>query len=240
MLYIVYTILSINGKKTIDFFSDYIDKNGLHLWGQVFIIWGKKRRFIMKRLSILGFIAGLFCFGAASAADIAMYYSPSCPHCHHAREFFVNKMVYEYPNLRVVQINVMDKTNLPKFREVLEKCNYKSGGVPVIVVGDKCFQGYADFMQQELRDAVEVDLSEEDKKIAADNKKAFEANPDEFRKQHSDRQKAVSEYSESSSEEIVNEKKNEKIDQNSSIYFYILLVALIVILGVVLVRKEKK
>ena len=83
-------------------------------------------------------------------------------------------------------------------------------------------------------------MSEENKKIDADNKKAFEANPDEFRKQHADRQKAVSEYSEASSEEIVNEKKNEKIDQNSSIYFYILLVALIVILGVVLVRKEKK
>ena len=68
---------------------------------------------IMKKLSILSALAGLLFCGAASAADITLYYSPYCPHCHHARDFFVNKMIYEYPNLRVVQINVMEEPNLP-------------------------------------------------------------------------------------------------------------------------------
>ena len=189
----------------------------------------------MKKLSALSAFLGIIFCGVASAANVDLYYSPSCPHCHHARDFFVNKMIYEYPNLRVVQINVMNKDNLPKFREVLKKCNYKSGGVPVIVVGDKCFQGYADFMQQELRDAVEVDLSDADKKVAADNKKALDKNPEDFKKKHADRQKAISEYS-TTAEETVTEKKN---DQNSSVYFYILLAVLVIALGAVLVKKNK-
>ncbi len=189
----------------------------------------------MKKLSVLSAFLGIIFCGVASAANVDLYYSPSCPHCHHARDFFVNKMIYEYPNLRVVQINVMNEDNLPKFREVLKKCNYKSGGVPVIVVGDKCFQGYADFMQQELRDAVEVDLSDADKKVAADNKKALDKNPEDFKKKHADRQKAISEYS-TTAEEAVTEKKN---DQNSSVYFYILLAVLVIALGAVLVKKNK-
>lgn len=191
----------------------------------------------MKKLSILSALTGLVFCGAASAADITMYYSPTCPHCHHAREFFVNKIVYEYPDVRVVQVNVMDQTNLPMFQKVLEKCNYDSGGVPVIVVGDKCFQGYAEFMDQELRDAVEVDMSDGDKKQAAENKKALEADPDGYRAKHSDRQQAISEYNAAAAAAAETEKKN---NNGSSIYFYALLIVLVAALGFVLIRKDKK
>ncbi len=194
----------------------------------------------MKKLSILSVFMGLLFCGAASAADVTLYYSPYCPHCHHARDFFVNKMIYEYPNLRVVQINVMEEPNLPVFQEALRKCEYDSGGVPVIVVGDKCFQGYADFMDKELREAVEVDLSDADKKTAAENKKALEANPEEFRSKHANRQKAITEYNaaaEAAAEKIAAEKKS---NESSSIYFYVLLIVLVAALGFVLVRKEKK
>lgn len=191
----------------------------------------------MKKLSILSALTGLVFCGAASAADITMYYSPTCPHCHHAREFFVNKIVYEYPDVRVVQVNVMDQTNLPMFQKVLEKCNYDSGGVPVIVVGDKCFQGYAEFMDQELRDAVEMDMSDSDKKQAAENKKALEADPDGYRAKHSDRQQAISEYNAAAAAAAETEKKN---NNGSSIYFYALLIVLVAALGFVLIRKDKK
>ena len=164
----------------------------------------------MKKLSVLSALFGFLFLGTASAADITMYYSPTCPHCHHARVFFVNNMVYEYPKLRIVQINVMDQSNLPAFQEALKKCEYDNGGVPVIVVGDKCFQGYADFMQQDLRDAVEIDLSDADKKTAAENKKALEANPEDFRAKHAERQKAITEYNaaaEAAAKKIAAEKK---------------------------------
>lgn len=187
----------------------------------------------MKNLS--AFILGLFFCGGAVAADITMYYSPYCPHCHHAREFFSNDLVYEYPKLKVVQVNVIEEDNLPKFEEALKKCEYKTGGVPVIVVGDKCFQGYADFMQKDIRTAVEADLSDEDKKIAQSNKEALKKNPDEFRKQNSVRQTALTEYQ---VEKKVETQKKNKIDPNY--YFYGILVVLIIALGIVLLRKDNK
>lgn len=191
----------------------------------------------MKKLSFLFALVGLVFTGAASAADITLYYSPYCPHCHHARDFFVNRIVYEYPDVRVVQVNVMDQKNLPQFQDVLKKCKYDSGGVPVIVVGDKCFQGYADFMQQELRDAVEVDMDAAAKDKAAENKKAMDTDPENFKSKHPDRQNAITEYN--PDEHVAeNEKKNDRT--HSTIYFYALLVVLVVALGIVLVRKDKK
>ena len=190
----------------------------------------------MKKLSFLFALVGLVFTGAASAADITLYYSPYCPHCHHARDFFVNRIVYEYPDVRVVQVNVMDQKNLPQFQDVLKKCKYDNGGVPVIVVGDKCFQGYADFMQQELRDAIEVDLSDADKKQAAENKKALDENPDDFKRKHADRQGAITEYN-AAQENADAEKKS---DAASPVYFYVLLIVLVAALAFVLVRKDKK
>lgn len=191
----------------------------------------------MKKLSFLFALVGLVFTGAASAADITLYYSPYCPHCHHARDFFVNRIVYEYPDVRVVQVNVMDQKNLPQFQDVLKKCKYDSGGVPVIVVGDKCFQGYADFMQQELRDAVEVDMDAAAKDKAAENKKAMDTDPENFKSKHPDRQNAITEYN--PDEQVAeNEKKNDRT--HSTIYFYALLAVLVVALGIVLVRKDKK
>lgn len=191
----------------------------------------------MKKLSFLFALVGLVFTGVASAADITLYYSPYCPHCHHARDFFVNRIVYEYPDVRVVQVNVMDQKNLPQFQDVLKKCKYDSGGVPVIVVGDKCFQGYADFMQQELRDAVEVDMDAAAKDKAAENKKAMDTDPENFKSKHPDRQNAITEYN--PDEQVAeNEKKND--GTHSTIYFYALLVVLVAALGIVLVRKDKK
>ena len=191
----------------------------------------------MKKLSFLFALVGLVFTGAASAADITLYYSPYCPHCHHARDFFVNRIVYEYPDVRVVQVNVMDQKNLPQFQDVLKKCKYDSGGVPVIVVGDKCFQGYADFMQQELRDAVEVDMDAAAKDKAAENKKAMDTDPENFKSKHPDRQNAITEYN---PDEQVAENEKKKDRTHSTIYFYALLVVLVVALGIVLVRKDKK
>ena len=181
----------------------------------------------MKKLSILSALFGFMAFGAANAADITLYYSPTCPHCHHAREFFVNKMVYEYPKLRIVQINVMDQGNLPAFQEALQKCEYDNGGVPVIVVGDKCFQGYADFMQQELRDAVEADLSDADKRDAAESRKEFEADEEAFRAKHADRQNAITEYNAAAAAAAEKMAAEKKSNSASSVWFYALLIVLV-------------
>ena len=168
----------------------------------------------MKKLSFLSAIMGLTFAGVASAADITIYYSPSCPHCHHAREFISNTLVYEYPELKVTAVNVMDQANLPAFQDALKKCEFDNGGVPVMVIGDKCDQGYADFMQDTMREYIEVDLSDEQKAVAAENKAAMAADAEKFKSEHADRANAVVEYTatvaEPAAEPVTEpEKKNE-------------------------------
>ena len=195
----------------------------------------------MKKLSFLSAVLGLTFVGAASAADITIYYSPSCPHCHHARDFISNTLVYEYPELKVTAVNVMDQANLPMFQEALKKCEFESGGVPVMVIGDKCEQGYADFMQDTLRGYVAADLTDEQKAVAAENKAAMESDAEKFKSEHSDRANAVVEYNAAAAQVAEVEdtvKKNE--NGGSTVCFWGLLIVLVAGLGYVLVRKDNK
>lgn len=195
----------------------------------------------MKKLSALFAICGLAFAGAASAADITVYYSPTCPHCHHARDFIAQNIAYEYPMITVTEVNVMDQANLPKFQETLKKCEYESGGVPVLTIGDKCFQGYADFMQAELREAIEVGLSDADKAAAAENKKAMEADAEKFKTENADKKAVTTEYVATTENTVAeNTTVQKKNPGSSSIWFWGLLIVLVAGLGLVLVRKDKK
>lgn len=192
----------------------------------------------MKNLSLLSALLGIGFIGAASAADVTVYYSPSCPHCHHARDFVSNTLVYEYPELKVTMVNVMDAANRPMFEEALKKCEFESGGVPVLVIGDKCEQGYADFMQDTLRGHVEADLSDKQKAVAAENKKAMAQDAEKFKSEHADRANAITEHvAAAATEEAQDQKKN---SEPSTIWFWALLIALVAGLGFVLVRSDKK
>ena len=145
----------------------------------------------MKTLKIASIIFGCVAMANANAADIKIFHSPSCPHCRHAREFIENTLIYEYGDLKVTEINVMSADNRQEFVDALYKCGYKSGGVPVLVVGEKCFQGYADSMQDTLRAAVEADLTDEQKQSAADNKAKMAENKDAFVSAHADRKDTI-------------------------------------------------
>ena len=196
----------------------------------------------MKKLSFLSAIMGLTFAGVGSAADITIYYSPSCPHCHHAREFISNTLIYEYPELKVTAVNVMDQANLPAFQDALKKCEFDNGGVPVMVIGDKCEQGYADFMQDTMREYIEVDLSDEQKAVAAENKAAMTADAEKFKSEHADRTNAVVEYAATVAEptaEPVAEPEKKK-EGGSTVRFWGLLIVLVATLGYVLVRKDNK
>lgn len=146
---------------------------------------------------VFALIGGAF-IGGANAADITIFYSPTCPHCHHARDFISSTLIYEYDNLKVSEVNVMNVDNRQAFVDALFKCEYQSGGVPVMVIGDmnskdgfKCFQGYADSIQGDLRAAIEVDLTDEQKSAAAANKSAMESDKDAFVNAHADRKSAI-------------------------------------------------
>ncbi len=193
----------------------------------------------MKKLSLLSAILGLSFVGVASAADITIYHSPSCPHCHHAREFISSTLIYEYPDLKVTEVNVTLPENQQVFQDTLTKCEFQSGGVPVLVIGDKCEQGYADFMQDTLRQYVEADMTDEQKAVAAENKAALAADAEKFKSEHADRVNAISEYGAAVAEPAAESvKKNE--EGGSTIWFWGLLIVLVAGLGYVLVRKDNK
>ncbi len=208
---------------------------------------------------IFGAIAGAMFVGNALAADITIYHMPTCPHCHHAREFVSQNLIYEYPELKVTTIDVTQDANRQEFMDTLKKCKYESGGVPVIVIGEKCFQGFADSMADDVRAAVEADMDDAAKKVAADNKKAMESDADAFRKAHSDRASAVTEREIKTEENTEEPKVEEKAEEqpetaneeknaentpakksNDSWVFYLILIALVAGLGFVLTRKGKK
>jgi len=144
---------------------------------------------------ILFALIGCACISNVNAADITIYYSPTCPHCHHARDFINSSLIYEYDNLKVTQVNIMEMDNRQAFLDALFKCGYQNGGVPVLVIGEKCFQGYGDSMQNDLRAAVEVGLTDAQKSAAAANKEAMAKDKDAFVSAHADRKNAVVEYS---------------------------------------------
>ena len=186
----------------------------------------------MNYKSIASAFAGVLFMGAASAADITIYYSPTCPHCHHAREFISETLVYEYPSLKVTQVNVMDEANLDAFRAALAKCEYESGGVPVMVIGEKCFQGYADFMQQDVRAAIEADMSDSDKQVAAENKAELEKDATVFKAANAERANAIAEYDATAAAADA--------PGGSSWLFWVVLAALVLGLGAIVVKKSSR
>lgn len=188
----------------------------------------------MKKISVLAAAFGFAAFGAASAADITVYYSPSCPHCHHARDFIGETLIYEYPQIRVTEINVMEDENLSAFQDVVAKCEYTSGGVPVMVIGEKCFQGYADYMQDDIRAAVEADMTDADKQVAAENKAKLEQDPEGFKAANADRANAVVDMGDKSADATDNH------GGKSAILFGGLAVVLIAALGFVLVKRKRQ
>jgi len=195
----------------------------------------------MKKLSIFGALAGAVFIGNSMAADITIYYSPTCPHCHHALEFISNNLVYEYENLNVTKVNVTDAANRDEFMAALKKCEYESGGVPVLVIGEKCFQGYGDSMQGDVRAAIEVDLDEATKTAAAANKAEMDKNADEFRNNHTERTSAIVEREVTAQEST--QKKTEKIagkKSDGNWILYVILALLVVGLGFVVTRKSNK
>lgn len=138
------------------------------------------------------FFVFLGLFSAANAADITIYYSPTCPHCHHARDFIKNELIYEYDSLKVTEVNATVEEARQDFIDALQKCNYTNGGVPVLVIGEKCFQGYGDGLQGDIRAAIEIDLSDAQKKAASDNREELKKNRDAFISSHESRKNAIS------------------------------------------------
>lgn len=187
----------------------------------------------MKKLYAMAVVLSAFVMGTASAENIKVYYSPSCPHCHHALGFMSNELVYEYQKIDITAVNVMESENRPEFAAVLKKCKYEVGGVPVIVVGEKCFQGYGPKTADEIRDALSSNMSDSEKSKAAANRKALEQNPEKFKSDNKNRSDIIKGYQDPNAQK--------KTDENGgSFLIYGLVAAIIIGVGIIIIKKRKK
>jgi len=187
----------------------------------------------LSGLAALGFV------GMASAADMTIYYSPTCPHCHHAKDYTNNNFIYEYPTISVTMVDVTVPENRAVFIDVLKTCNFSSGGVPVIKIGEKCFQGFAEPMADELRAAIEVDMGPDAKKSAADVKKAIAENGDKYRDEHPTPVAAVSEFTAPATDETA-EKKTNASDNKLASWTLGILALIVLIFSVGMARRNSK
>lgn len=180
----------------------------------------------MKTRILFG-LFGLLFIGAATAADMTVYYSPTCPHCHHMRDYASNNFIYEYPSMKITMVDVTVPENRSLFIDVIKTCEYESGGVPVIKIGDKCFQGFAESMADDMRAAIESDMDAAAKQSAADVKRAISENGDTYRQEHPTPVATISEYTAQHDETA--EKKTTASDNKWA--SWVLIVLALVVLG---------
>ncbi len=177
---------------------------------------------------ILSVLFGLFVVcGAGRAADITIYYSPTCPHCHHMRDYASNNFIYEYPTINITMVDVTVPENRGLFFDVIKSCDFSSGGVPVIKIGDKCFQGFAESMVDDMRTAIEVDMDDAAKKSAAAVKKSIAENGDEYRDAHPTPVATITEYSAPATDE--NPEKKTAASDNKWASWGLIILALAVL-----------
>lgn len=187
----------------------------------------------MKKIIAATLMTGAM-FTASAYADVEMtiYYSNTCPHCHHARDFTRNTLIYEYPTLAVKQVNVGEEANRAAFQKVVRDCKYKTGGIPIITIGDKCFQGYGtdETTGNEFRETINANLTDAERETAAANRAAMAANPEQFRADNASRLDSLREQIGTP------QKKND----GTPVIFWVILGVLVAGLGFVLLRKGKK
>ena len=88
-------------------------------------------------------------------------------------------------------------------------------------------------MQDDLRGAVEADMSDKEKQAAAENKAEMAKDAEGFKAANAERVNAIAEYDAAAAQ-------SKNSDGNSTIWFWALLIALVAGLGFVLVKKGKR
>ncbi len=193
----------------------------------------------MKK-AILSVFAAFGFIGLANAADITIYYSPTCPHCHHARDYTQNNFIYEYPTINVTMVDVTVPEHRAMFIDVLKQCDFASGGVPVIKIGEKCFQGFAENMADDLRSAIEVDLNDAAKKSAANVKSAIAADGEKYRNDNPTPVATITEYTADTTATDAEKKTNASDNKLASWLLAILALAVLVFSVSMANKKSKK
>ena len=92
-------------------------------------------------------LVGLFVFGAFAQGndtrkEVVIFYSPYCPHCHHALEFLEKEIEPKYKDIKVTKYNTSTKTGVNYYYHYKKKFNFEGEGVPLAIFGDELEYGF--------------------------------------------------------------------------------------------------
>lgn len=97
--------------------------------------------------------------------NIYLFRGDGCPHCQEFLEYVANDLVKEMGDkFNVVSYEVWnDKNNAELMESISKKLEDDASGVPYIVIGDKSFSGYAESMNDEIKEAINTLYDSEEK-----------------------------------------------------------------------------
>ncbi len=72
---------------------------------------------------------------------IHLFHSNTCPHCAAEREF-LKKLLPQYPNVKLEEYEISDKTNVKLMIETSKRLKTSVSGVPFLVIGNQFIVGY--------------------------------------------------------------------------------------------------
>lgn len=119
--------------------------------------------------------------------NIYIFRGNGCPHCQEFLKYVANDLIKEMNDkFNLVSYEVWnDKDNAELMEKVAKQLGEEASGVPYIVIGDKSFSGYAESMNEEIKEAInklyeseekydifdklEIDPKEEKKETKTDN-----------------------------------------------------------------------
>lgn len=129
----------------------------------------------MKKMKyVLFLMLGMFLLPVISMAEeredinVYIFKSSTCPHCAEAMEFFETlEQDTEYANyftLVPYETNGNSseiKANVELATKVANYFDFDFEGVPLIVIGDKYYEGYASSMDEEIKEAIKSSYQNE-------------------------------------------------------------------------------
>lgn len=110
-----------------------------------------KKMKLLKNIAFLCIVVlcGVFTLNSKTAiggdgkTEMILFYSPTCPHCHHAMEFLDKKIAPKYKDLTITKYNTSTKVGANYYFHYAKKLNMENAGaVPLAVFGDKYELGF--------------------------------------------------------------------------------------------------
>jgi hypothetical protein len=114
---------------------------------------------------------------AEESAELNLFYSPTCPHCHEEMKFLEYVIGDKYPDFEINQFSLTEEKNLDLMRDYFIEYKVPQdifGGVPITFIGEKYYIGFNDDIARQIENQVVAILGIEEQNDAGNDQIADE------------------------------------------------------------------